>query len=622
MAVPISFKIKKYPFSGSPDLVRDDYHGSDWPVVYLIHNDFDKERCPELYVGETTSAYVRYGQHAANKERRKLNTIEIIFDDRFNKSAILDIEQSLIQLFEADSAMLSEKGSKAFKLQNKNGGQSNRHDYYDRARYQTEVELIWDELRKRSLAFNGYNEIRNSDLFKYSPYNSLTLEQENVSRDIIRDMIETLLAGNTGTAVIRGAAGTGKSIVMINMISTIIGSQKVKYNSSPDEEDADSVNDRVKIHNELDAFFKEWEKLTGHKDLKIAFVVPMDSIRTTFQTVFTRSGKGLAGKMVIGPNEIVTDPGEREYDVVFIDEAHRLKRRKALGAEVGSFDECCAKLGLNPNTATSLDFITMKSKYQVMVYDEAQTVKPADIPSSVMKTKLAARPHLIERKLSTQMRCEGGGPFIGYVDDILCCRSPKKRKTGKFEFKMYLDPNRMIDDIIALDKKEGLCRTVAGYGWEWISNKVPDGTYKDGRPKYKRSNVKFKDLASMVAAGRKPDIDLNGKKYFWNVNNSRWILKSAPEEIGCIHTTQGYDLNRVGVIFGPEIDYDPVANEITINPDKFFDKKVKEQTPLAELKQFIINAYKVMMVRGIKGCYVYAYNDELRKYLSRFIDVI
>jgi hypothetical protein len=44
--------------------------------------------------------------------------------------------------------------------------------------------------------------------------------------------------------------------------------------------------------------------------------------------------------------------------------------------------------GVSP---TSLDFITMKSKYQVMVYDEAQTVKPADIPSSVMKTKLAAR---------------------------------------------------------------------------------------------------------------------------------------------------------------------------------------------------------------------------------------
>jgi DUF2075 family protein len=84
----------------------------------------------------------------------------------------------------------------------------------------------------------------------------------------------------------------------------------------------------------------------------------------------------------------------------------------------------------------------------------------------------------------------------------------------------------------------------------------------------------------------------------------------------------------VGVLFSPEIDYKPDKG-IVINPKKIKDtssignafrgltaeeKELREQ----QLKDYIINAYKVMMTRGIKGCYVYAENDGLKQYLSRF----
>ena len=104
------------------------------------------------------------------------------------------------------------------------------------------------------------------------------------------------------------------------------------------------------------------------------------------------------------------------------------------------------------------------------------------------------------------------------------------------------------------------------------------------------------------------------------MNNIEWILRpSAIDEIGCIHTTQGYDLNYVGVIFGEEINYDKDTNQITIDPSKHFDSNVQRGTSLDELKRFLINSYKVMMSRGIKGCYIYACNPELKEYLSRFI---
>ena len=116
------------------------------------------------------------------------------------------------------------------------------------------------------------------------------------------------------------------------------------------------------------------------------------------------------------------------------------------------------------------------------------------------------------------------------------------------------------------------------------------------------------------------DITIEGHKYIWNMSNVEWILRpSAIDEIGCIHTTQGYDLNYVGVIFGEEIDYDEATKQITINPAKHFDSNVQRGSSPEELKTYLINSYKVMMSRGIKGCYVYACNPSLRNYLSTFL---
>ena len=154
--------------------------------------------------------------------------------------------------------------------------------------------------------------------------------------------------------------------------------------------------------------------------------------------------------------------------------------------------------------------------------------------------------------------------------------------------------------IKAKDRELGLCRTVAGYSWRWIS----------------------KGCRSLeeVRSRHLEDITIEGHKYIWNMSNSEWIIRpTAIDEIGCIHTTQGYDLNYVGVIFGEEIDYDKSANRIVIDPSRHFDSNVQRGANPEELKQYLVNSYKVMMSRGIKGCYVYVCNPGLREYLSRFI---
>lgn len=46
---------------------------------------------------------------------------------------------------------------------------------------------------------------------------------------------------------------------------------------------------------------------------------------------------------------------------------------------------------------------------------------------------------------------------------------------------------------------------------------------------------------------------------------------------------------------------------------------VKKATDEDQVKKYTINAYRVMMTRKIKGCYVYACNPGLNEYLKRLI---
>ena len=571
-------EIREFEFSQTGlSVLREHSMGQNWPVVYLINNK------NELYVGETTSAGGRFYQHLNNPERKNLKKIRIVFDDQFNKSAILDIEQTLIQMFLADQK---------FVLQNRNGGQSCKHDYYQRALYQRKVDDIWNELNQALLTNHNASTIRNSNLFKYSPFNTLTPEQEQVSQDILLNAIDCLESGETGTSVLSGKAGTGKSIVLIHMMYTLMSAMSVTYNDedlTPDEQL--ELGARISLSNKIRDYVKR------HGDLKIAFVVPMTSIRKTFKAVFSASkGTGLKPSMVIGPQEVL----KKDYDIVFVDEAHRLARRKNLTA-YGAFDKACARLGIDKMTATHLDMIQFKSRYSVLVYDECQTVKASDLTPCQFQRSLKLHGRDVHAVyLKTQMRCEGGSSYVEYLDSVFSVCQEKFHYVKNYDFRIWDNPNAMIEEIRAKEKIYSLCRVVAGYSWEWKSRECST-------------------LDEAISKGLE-DIELGGEKYVWNMDKQEWILRDgAVNEIGCVHTTQGYDLNYVAVIFGCEIDYDDESGSIVIDRSKFYDDKVKDGVDDETLKQYIINSYKVMMTRGIKGCYVYACNPGLQNYLKRFI---
>ncbi|MEI6659885.1 MAG: DNA/RNA helicase domain-containing protein [bacterium] len=519
-------EIKTFPFNKEDfDQIKNFKFGKNWPVVYVLE---DKK---EIYIGQTVNVHSRSKQHYENPERAKLKQIHIITDEEFNISAAFDIEAWLIQYISADEKFI---------LQNSNGGLKN-HNYYDKAKYKAKFEIAWDNLRQMGIVKNTLEDLKNSDLFKYSPYKSLTEDQFTVARQIFKDIKKNEI----NTFIVNGKPGTGK---------TILATYLFKY-------------------------LKEQEEI---KHMNIGLVVPMASLRKTIARVFSKI-KGLKSNMVIGPNDVVKD----QYDLLIVDESHRLQRRKGIMG-YGAYDNVNRGLGLG-NEGTQLDWIMKSSKHQIFFYDENQSVKPADIRAEDFK-KLNSKKY----ELVSQMRVEAGEEYIKFIEDFFDLKTPQNTNFPNYDFKIFDDAEKMVAEIKEKDKEHKLARVVAGYAWLWHT---AHGT-------------------------RDYDIEIGDLKLVWNSTAQDWVNSpNAINEVGCIHTVQGYDLNYVGVIIGPEFSYDIENRKFKVDKEKYFDTNGRNGiTDPNELERYIINIYKTLLTRGIKGTYVYVVDENLRNYLNQVVD--
>lgn len=496
-------------------------NGRNWPVVYLIEDG------KELYIGETTNIYNRSRQHFENESRRKLSRVHVVSDNEYNKSAILDTESFLIQYMFADGLFI---------LQNGNTGLSN-HNYFDKQKYLAKFENLWDELKKMSLVKKDLVQLKNTDIFKYSPYKSLTEDQ----LDVVSDLIKQIEDSKEKTFLINGKPGTGKTILAIYLVKALADNEKTKH-------------------------------------LKVGLVIPMTSLRQTIKRVFSKI-KGLKSDMVISASDVV----KKQYDILVVDETHRLKQRRNI-TNYRSHDDVNKKLELG-NEGTELDWILKSSKHQVFLYDANQSVRPSDVDYLAFKNLNATR-----FDLRTQIRVQGGEEYINFIDSVFDLKNVLAPNFKDYDFKVYDSALKMVNDIKQKNKELELCRVVAGYAWPWVS-RDDGGVY---------------------------DIEIDDLKIKWNSTTQDWVNSpNAINEAGCIHTVQGYDLNYVGVIIGPELSYDKNKKQLVIKNENYHDangwRGIEDPK---ELERYIINIYRTLLTRGIKGAYVYAVDKNLNEYLK------
>ncbi|AMM31951.1 ATPase AAA [Sinomonas atrocyanea] len=542
----------------------------NWPVVYTLNND------SSIYVGESLNAATRMTQHIANG-RGSLNAVRVIVDDRFNKSACLDLESYLIRFFAGDGK---------FTVENRNEGITDA-DYYDRGQYQQTFDQVFETLRKEGMFSQTIPQIVNSDLFKLSPFKALTQDQAGAVNDILEGLFEDLEDGRPSTIVIQGDPGTGKTIVAIYLMKLL---SDIRSHHNEDVVESDSIF--------AEYFLEGYPDLL--RDFRVAIVVPQQSLRQSLQNVFAKT-PGLTKNMVVSQFDVGFS--EAPYDLLIVDEAHRLSQRanQSSGVRNRDFQTINERLfGSDDDALTQLDWIKKQSTHQIFLVDAAQSVRPADLPRERMESLLsgAKDDHRLYRLL-TQMRLHAGEDYVTYVRSMLTQSAPEPQRFDEYEFALYEDLTDMLGKIREKEHESKLARLVAGYAWPWVSKKNPKAY----------------------------DIEIDGCRLRWNSTDRDWINSpKSVNEVGSIHTVQGYDLNYAGVIIGPELKYDPMLQRIVSDRSSYHDKKGKENNPRLgivysdeQLLEYIVNIYGVLLTRGMRGTYVYVCDPALRAYLSRFI---
>lgn len=567
-------KIEQYSFdeNGINNLKINSKHGVDWPVVYILSGN------KEAYVGETQNVYDRMKQHFSNKKRKNLTKINLMQSDSFNKSAILDIENMLITHMHADGKFI---------LQNSNGGQSKLHNYYQRSEYQNVFTEIWDKLKKLNLVEHSLFEVENSEIFKFSPYKELTNDQYIVVEELLKLYSQAMQGTSRMDVIVNGGAGTGKSLIAIyflNMIANIL-------NNDYDFSDTEQYIDDESFLNRADLI----KAIKTYGNDKIGFVIAVPSFKDTVKKVF-KSIKELRHIHVISPSEA----SRGDYDVLIVDEAHRLKRRHKL-TNYGTHDNVNKSLGL-PADSTELDWLKFKAKKMlILFYDGIQSIKESDVSKEDFD-KINSDDYTHKLFLNTQLRVKGGDEYIDFARSLFS-NSPVKYKSQKgYDLKVYDDCYEMFEAIKSKNiEYKGLCRMLAGFSFYWR---------KKARDK---KNIKY---------NQNYDFEIDGHYYCWNedFNASDFITNDKNiEKIGCIYTSQGHDLNYAGVIFGEDISYNPETKQIMYHPDKFIDTYSKS-SDINKTINNIINAYLVLLTRGVYGTYIYAVDKNLREYINSLIE--
>lgn len=531
----------------------------NWPVVYTLNNK------KEIYIGETRNAISRLRQHHQNEEKRRLEKLHVIIDKTFNKSAALDLESYLIRLF---------SGEGKFTVLNRNDGIVDS-DYFNRDRYQGVFDEIFDELRSRGFFTRSIAEIQNLDLYKFSPFKAPTAEQAIIGAGIIERFLADRRARVEGEEVVQGGAGTGKTVLAIYLLKLL---RDIERRDLSEEADSDTM-------------FSEF--FTGeHKELLIGFtaglVIPQQSLRESVKKVF-RNTPDLGDTHILSPFDVGETDGT--YDLLIVDEAHRLNQRanQPSGMQNKRFKQINESLfGEDRDNLTQLDWIRQKSHHRVLMIDHNQTVRPADINKHTVG-ELVDSAQKNERYfvLETQMRVKAGTNYPEFTRNLLdgSLTSVTPDLGTEYEFGVFTDLAKMREAIRRRDEKYDLSRMVAGFAWEWKS---------------KADKSLF-------------DIEEDGLRLRWNSTAKDWInANDSVNEVGSIHTVQGYDLNYAGVIIGRDLRMDPSTGEVIFDRKNYFDKKGMENNPRRgieysdeDILAYVKNIYAVLLSRGIRGTFIY-----------------
>ncbi|MCX6706895.1 MAG: DUF2075 domain-containing protein, partial [Candidatus Woesearchaeota archaeon] len=360
--------------------------------------------------------------------------------------------------------------------------------------------------------------------------------------------------------IVKGGPGTGKTVIALHILAEFAGHKDKKYRiffSSRSKPLIEAIKHKM-----------ERGQKVGEVNAKILF---------TSLEPYT-------------PATI----GENELDILIVDEAHRIGEKS--GHRFTKKE--------NRTDMPQVEQLIRCAKTSIFFIDDKQVIRGAEVGSTklIKETGESLKRNIEEVELTSQFRCNGSDNYLDWLEHVLGYSVEKKllKKEDNFDFKIIDSPNELYEIIKQKNSLNGMsARLVAGYCWSWSTKLNSDGQLV--------KDVKIGDFEMPWETHGEITPPEGYVKWY------EWAYKpEGIKQVGCIYTAQGFEFDYIGVIVGPDLKYDKDNDCLVANLNGTKDPMLKRSKE--RFDEYVKNIYRVLMSRGMKGCYVYFVDKEVENY--------
>ena len=586
-----------------PEISDEDFRTlSDFPLIYIYISPFQSDG-RKYYIGQTIDVSRRTKEHSEklkkeNYERFKefINGEYIAFYGENISQNLNYIEKILILTFIEEFNFLN------FVNMNKDGDYvgkllANKDRGNESGKYQALREIVEKDVINNILKFLQENKLIDdkpnlkrvtSSLFAESPFFELTKNQNSILNNILE-------ANDKHIHLIKGGAGTGKTVLLLHLIA------------------------RLKLEN---------------KENKIAVFVK-NTHRDRFKKILTSYGlkPDDNGIDIVTFNQL--SETNTEYNYIIIDEAQRTTRLieglvyptgakndtdilKKLNNIVGKEKEYTTEEKIKELKYPSvLHFIKKKftKSHLIISYDDSQRLRKVDginikevfNDKDKNKEKEIDKDNICEYTLKEQLRILNGkskdysSNFVTFIKQLLGIKS-----------------NVTLDDTFISDYKEKLGKTA----YFKIARNIEEWVKYISEKQFRFPEKKSLRLAGYCKPVKKANnyefikINSRGDSLKWSMDGENFRnYANKSTEIGNVYDIHGFDIDFASIYIGKDIYLDETEKCIKVNKDNSFDTAAKKGVD--QIDEFVKNAYYILLTRAVYGQIVYIEDDKLREFLLK-----
>ncbi|MDO8642167.1 MAG: DUF2075 domain-containing protein [Candidatus Woesearchaeota archaeon] len=408
----------------------------------------------------------------------------------------------------------------------------------------------------RKLLDNASNVIKNESDFNL-------LDDQIYARNLIIDKVKKAEHNQENSAIIvKGAPGTGKTVIALHILAEFAANKEKKYKIF--------FASRSKPLIEAIKYKMEHGQKVGDINAKV---------------LFTNLNPFVPARI-----------NENELDILIVDEAHRIGEKS---------DHRFTKKEYRTNMP-QIEQLIRCAKTSIFFIDDRQVIRGAEVGNTNLIRESAKKlgKRIEETELLSQFRCNGSDNYLDWLESVLGHTSTKLilTKEDNFDFQIFNSPKLLYQTITEKNSQKGVtARLVAGYCWPWSTELDQTGNLV--------RDVKIEDFSLPW------ETHGNIKPPQGYVPWYEWAYKpEGIKQVGCIYTVQGFEFDYVGVIVGPDLKYDSKNKCLITDIGGTKDPMLKKKKDRLKFDEYVKNIYRVLMSRGIKGCYVYFVDKEVENY--------